>query len=221
MARSRTLNVGNLLVVVLLAALAASLWVPHATARRVARIEGHAAHLARMLLQTARDAMPLDLSSAAAADALVEELRRRCLAAGHPPTTLPSRTAAPRADDGAPLPALCLQAKHYLLLLAETPPDAAAAAASKVRLLETYAWPRLDGAGHSAFFFAEEASEDSDALRTLALFSRNLDQGYAGLERAPQPGSARPRDVFRAGDYRGLDDQRWLPLEPPQKNSNR
>jgi hypothetical protein len=199
----RSLNLGRLLVWTGIAGLLVSFWVPWGVAQRTARTEDRADRLALLLLQTATPMQPL----AGADDATLATLLAR--------TQLLASSRGlfaedlERIDESPPPGALATFAnKHYLFQLAFSPPTNPRQLSSSSSLplpLELMAWPREpNGPAHAAFFCSEVAEP---------AFSRNLQQGYVGLDRRPAPGSGYPRDEARAGQdcaYRDAVDERWL-----------
>lgn len=198
--RSGLVNPANWYLIVGLALLTGSVWVPLLAAQRTARIEGRAEQIVALLAEAARD-WPDALTRA---DLPIVLARFRALAA---------RRGGPFVEDleliEPPLPdtLLCLRNKHYLFHLAESPPDGKEIVGrDTVPAYEVMAWPEsLVGPAHSAFFRADNA---------LPAYTRNLGAGFVGT------GKDRPvpsRSHMRQGatpesslSYRSYDDERWI-----------
>ncbi len=215
----RTLNPGNVLVLVGVAALGLSFWLPHLTAARMFEKEQRAESLARRLCEAARSTPDLDLASPQAQREILARIGGRRLQPLEPPGPLRGK-------------ALLFGTKHYYLMLTRTPPETKADntppvtiphqepapeaawrwpwrfAASTTQLpFEVYAWPAtLIGPGIAVFFHPSDAPP---------AFCRNLDHTYHGLAKYPLPGKARKQNEGRQRRgmlkwYRGFDDARWL-----------
>ncbi len=188
--RLRTLNLGNTLLLLGCVVLGVTLWVPYATAARVARIERRAEAAARAVCGAATELAPFDLATPDLAASLLERTEGHDLEVDEEASIAGQR--------------LVFGAKHYRIALLPSPEDEAAP--DEPPAFEVYAWPRsyLD-AGRSVFFFPS---------RGLPAFSRNLQAGYAGLDPVPAAGCGHPLDHKPAPGqwYRGTDDERWLAL---------
>jgi len=194
-------NVGNLLVALGIVALALSLWVPHATAKRVARIEGRAEDITKLLADILReDAIAIETDGAA--DRIIQGARDR----GMPWPLEPRRS--PVKQPGAPA-RIDLVGKHYCYRITREPQTRATLDTPPAAMpLEVYGWPRsVLGPARTVFFFAADQR---------ASYTRNLGAGYTGWGRAPQPGAGAPREDTPWGEsYRGSDDERWIALPGP------
>jgi hypothetical protein len=203
----RNLNLGRLLVWAGIAGLLVSFWVPWAVAQRTARTEDRADRLSLVLLQTAAPMQPLEGADAATLSTLLA--RAKSLAS----TRSVYGDDLERVEENPPPGVLVTFAnKHYLFQLAFSPPANARQPSTPTLPLplELMAWPREpNGPAHAAFFCSEIAEP---------AFSRNLQQGYVGLDRRPLPGNSYPRDEARAGQvraYRDAVDERWLLRRKP------
>lgn len=227
---ARTFNVGNVLVLVGIAALVVSLRLPYAMANRVARVESRAAELGRLLLSIALERPTLDLADPKSFQDVAATFAERWLGRRQPRSTAPRPVRV--GEHG-----LLFEGKHYLFLLTRTPREIAGVGPNEPPPFEVYAWPRsTTSAGEEVFFFPGD-TQGSKTPASRAARTRNLHRGYSGLERAPFPGAGRPRTSLykkRGQDwYRGRDDERWILLPEPagvsarsgagpnQKNSKR
>lgn len=180
--------------------LAFSLWLPWLGASRTTRVEKRADGLAEALLEAARGFVsPLD---EAERQAVMARFIREAACRGERVKDL-ERAEIP--GDGI---ALCLINKHYAFQLAESPPQPKQRPGVKtIPAWEVIAWPLGSvGPGHSAFFYAENASR---------AYSRNLRSSYAGFasKRFPLPGAGhrRPGEAGkRPWQYPGNDNGRWI-----------
>ncbi|MCR9247036.1 MAG: hypothetical protein NXI31_18540 [bacterium] len=179
--------------------IALSLWAPYATARRTTRVEQRADGIARLLLEAIHD-WPFALTPD---DALVALARFHQHAACERIYVTDLEIVEP------PLPGtlLVLQNKHYVFHLAESPPDRRETPSpGALPNYEVMAWPRnATGPAHSVYFHPDNA---------LPAYTRNLAQGYRGLEpkHRPKPGCAHRRQALWewTTSYYGQDDGRWI-----------
>jgi hypothetical protein len=78
---------------------------------------------------------------------------------------------------------------------------------------EVHAWPAGNlGAGYTAFYVPE---------RGIAAYTRNKSAKYQGTRRAPRAGDGQPRASGAKKNesdrsYRSANDERWIPLPPPE-----
>jgi hypothetical protein len=182
-----------------LALIAASLWLPWATAARTARVEMRADRLCELLHRAGRSLAP----EAAPAD--VDHVWARFLALAQADGVFFADVERIDPLEGT---LLAFTNKHYAFQLAHTPLDGVPSEApprSHELALEALAWPRnAVGPGHAVYF------QPDDAPRA---YTRNLTNGYVGLgEDRPRPGAARrgrsPFDTTRS--YRSASDERWI-----------
>lgn len=181
------------------AMLGATLWVPWFTAERTARIERRADAIAELLLAAARD---FD-GAIDEADAQIVHARFLRLALRDQLHTADLEVHEP------PLPGtvLTMVNKHYGFHLAVSPLEANVIAGRGTQpAREVMAWPLTStGPGHCAFFHPDDAPR---------AYSRNLAAGYAGLgSRRPIPGRShrRPHGLAEVTSYyRSFDDERWI-----------
>jgi hypothetical protein len=182
-----------------IALIAASLWLPWATAARTARVEMRADRLCELLHRAGRSLAP------AATPADVEHVWACFLALAGADGVFLADVERIDAPDGT---LLAFTNKHYAFHLAHSPVDDLPAASPVVPAelpLEALAWPRTAvGPGHAVWF------QPDDAPRA---YTRNLTNGYVGLgERRPRPGAAhRGKSPFAtARSYRSASDERWI-----------
>jgi hypothetical protein len=178
--------------------LAASIWVPFATADRTARVELRADRICQSLLATVRSfgqqIEPGDL------DIVHARFLRQALADG-------AFVADLERVDPAPGTLLMLRSKHYAFHLAVSAPDAKATVGDGTEpACEVAAWPlAANGPAHTAFFLPDGAPR---------AFTRNLAAGYVGTEERRLMPSRAHRAPGAANEsphaYRGYDDERWL-----------
>lgn len=192
----RGLNLGNVLVLLGIAGLVTTFFVPSWSASRVARVEQRAQETAEVLHEIAASIGTADPT--AELPAIADRLRARCSEIGQPDSDLPELEpdAGPTATFGN---------RHYLFrIVRRPPPPGAEPEAAEEQPLEVYAWPRTTlPPGKTVFYFPVEGR---------AAFTRNLSAGYAGLSRAPPPGAGVPRDEPDEDSYRSRDDERWILL---------
>jgi hypothetical protein len=193
----------------LMAALALSVWVPIGSANRTARAESRGEQLARIVLEEAVLLMPEDLRDPSFPGMLLGRVVAAALRDGVFVEDL-------ELLDKGRLDAVTLANKHYCIQLrwsataddrANSPHD------GRVPALESLAWP-LDPAGpaHAAFFFPEDAEP---------AYTRNLSAGYVGVEPDHWPKPAQAHRRHDGGNqiwhYRGFDDERWLLIDRPKR----
>lgn len=197
--RSKWADPARWYLLVGVALLATSIWVPFLTAERTARTEQRADQIAAALLQAVNEQVfPLDDETLP-----IVLARCYCLAASDG-----QFVGDLEPIDEAPADVLlCLQNKHYLFHLAVSPPDQAAVPGrGTVPSYEVMAWPRERiGPAHSAFFYPDNA---------LRAYSRNLAASHYGMRRRPAPGTnhRRAETLLVGRSYRSADDERWIPF---------
>ncbi len=181
-----------------IALLGVSAYVPFATAARTARLELRADQVATTLLEATLD-RPLGIGPSDVPNVLA---RFHALA---------RRDGVHVADLEVVEPPLAgtlltLRSNHYAFHLAVSAPEIPSAHRDARDAYEVVAWPLAAiGPAHSAFFLPD------DSLRS---YSRNLYRGYHGFDDArPLPGRHHRRrsalfDLPKA--YRSRDDERWL-----------
>lgn len=210
--RSKLPSVANLLLLLGLAALILSFFVPSITAERVARIERRGLAISRNLLLVALQMEPLQLSDQDSVRALITTLRETCANQGLPSSNLP--VLAEDLEITEP-DRIYLISKHYRFLLGREPQAVVSAPVFVLvperRPLEVYAWPRDQfAAASSAFYWPEQG---------WPAYSRNLVARYRGRDPMPKPGAAKPPGgtVAVPGDRRGYrgqgNNERWLALD--------
>lgn len=196
--RSQWADPARWYVLIGVAMLVASIWVPFLTAQRTARTEQRADAIAAALLAVVDEHVePID---AAAGPVVFARCLRLALCEGAYVGDLEQVEAPPDV-------LLCLQNKHYLFHLAISPPDQAAVVGhGTVPSYEVMAWPRERlGPAHTAFFYPDDA---------LRVYSRNLAANHFGLGRQrPRPGTnhRRTSSQIATDAYRSVDDERWIP----------
>src|SRR5436190_3151790 len=173
--RSRWFNPATWYTAIGIGLLAASLWMPWASALRTARIEERADQIAEALIHATRGAPPPDDAAS------LETLFARFLALAESRSLF----VADLERHDPPEDALLLMTnKHYAFQLAASPPaepERGRIGRDTVPALEVVAWPLSRvGAAHCAFFHPGNAPR---------AYSRNLAAGYAGTgNRRPAPG---------------------------------
>ena len=181
------------------ALIAASLWLPWATAARTARVEMRADRIAALLAEAGRSLPP----DAGPADVDHVWARLQALAAADGVFFADVERIEP------PLPGtlIAFTNKHYAFHLARSPlpgPEPVAVDVDELAL-EALAWPRDEiGPGHAVYFHPDDAPR---------AYTRNLTGGVAGLgDKRPEPGSAhRVRTLFETPwSYRSAADERWI-----------
>ncbi|MCY2956805.1 MAG: hypothetical protein NT107_07205 [Planctomycetota bacterium] len=200
----RRISPAALVIWLLLALLALSVWIPITSGRRTARAEGRGEAITGILLAVAEEMQPIDFSDRG----LPYLLFGRVIASGISlgvfvddllPATFESKNA------------VTLINKHYCFQLRWSEPadqQAIAMHDDKVPPLEALGWPLENtGPAHAAFFAPEDAE---------ASYSRNLVADYVGTESKywPIPGQQhrRPDASSQPSHYRSFDDERWLLL---------
>ncbi len=197
--RSRFGNPSTWYLILGVAMIGVTLWLPWLAATRTVRIEGRAARIAELLLAAATPlSWPLDADD-------IEHMHGRMVALLNADGVF--------VGDLEPLPELPAgvlylgQNKHYAFQLAVSPPDSRTKAGPDTRpALEVLAWPlENSGPGHCAWFVAENAPR---------AYTRNLAADYHGLQQhRPRPGSAQRVPGTGAGvvsAYRAAQDERWI-----------
>lgn len=189
-----------------LAALAVTLYLVVAGARRTARTEERGDRLADTLMTAGVAMMPIDWTSPWQR----AHLEARLLMLGASSGIFLDDV---EVDPPSVAREFRLHNKHYAVVLrpsprTEPPPDVASDAIDPI---ESLAWPRDSlGPGHAVFFYPGDAEP---------AYTRNLLHGYADDHetRRPVAGfSHRRNDPHRRPwDYRGLDDERWLLIDRP------
>lgn len=227
-----TLNVGNLLVILGLGALAASFWLPYGTADRVHRIETRASVFAAKMFEVISARQEAPWQDTAAAQAFAAEVNEQ-LDLKDPTGSLylESRLAPDRLRGTA----WWLEGKHYLYMVTSTPgghlelddqeidrpgakdkPPGAdhppardlsttqkqATPKTRSRAIEVYAWPKDEVKGATTVFYYRTSSGGA--------FQRNLSKRYLGPAAFPEPGDGYPHHpTTDANIYYGYDDERW------------
>lgn len=203
--RSRWPNLMNILLLVTTGVLVANLFVPTWTAERVARVEGRAMAIARVLAEAAQQAGPDFDPAAEDAHALLAGTLDPLLAE----LGLPDSSTPQVRDPLEQAAGVLFENKHYFFLLTR----------DEERGDEVYAWPTAhSNAAHTVFCFPEGE---------FPVYTRNLTANYAGRGRPPGPGDGRRRlpeleegqeptpEEELPRQYRGRYDERWLVFEPP------
>lgn len=192
-------NPANWYLLVGMALIALSLWVPWLAAARSARVEQRAERIAGLLLQAASN-MPLPPLDDP--EHVCSRFWALALADGVFVSDLE------RIDPAPPDVLLAFTNKHYAFQLAASPPDPLAIVGKDtVPALEVLAWPlSITGPAHSAYLHAENAPR---------AYTRNLNGSLVGLtDRRPLPGVGQRRaaaNPFDTGEsYRSVTDERWI-----------
>lgn len=218
---SRTLNLGNLCVVLGVGLLCFGFYLPYATGGRVHRIEERAIRVARTLLDLARKNPALQLTDSDARRGLVAELNAAL------DLEDPGSSLYIHLEDGIPArqqDSICLRTKHYLFCLTRTPArylegyneivspgrdeqgkpvQKTNKSALPARPFEVYAWPWGKHDGVQAVFFFHATERPS--------YHRNLSSIYLGKDKPPRPGVAFENNAGQdLVSYRGHDNERWI-----------
>ncbi len=212
----RTLNLGNILLLVGLCALAASLWLPYATASRTKRIETRALDTVVQLADLVKKEPNLNLQDQQAYSRIGQALNK-ALGVSDQKSSLYVHMEEPL--NGLHGQSFLFKDKHFLYLVLQAPPEEEKDEEgdegednpdkSPTTVHETYAWPssRL-GSSRTTFYFNTTG---------MAAFSRNLDGDYLGRKKRPKPGGGTANDKIQdsGGEqwYRGKDDNRWIVLK--------
>ncbi len=186
-------NVTNCLLLAGAAGLVAVFRLPYAVGGEIALLERDALAIVRSIVAMGQ-AGAATLGTAADGgerSALIAKLHERCRLEGVLEVDLPQVLAqAPTT--------ITLGSADYLFLMASVaPPEASHGAPADI---EAWAWPRSPNARARTVFCAGPAG---------VLFTRNLTHRYRGLDRAPEPGTARPRKRDAQHEYWGADGQYW------------
>lgn len=188
-------NVTNCLLLAGTAGLVAVFRLPYAVGGEIALLERDALAITRSIVAMGQEGAA---ALGVAADggepgALIAKLHERCKLEGVLQVDLPQILAqAPTT--------ITLGTTDYLFLMASVaPPDAPLDAPAEI---EAWAWPRSPNARARTVFCASAGG---------VLFTRNLTHRYRGLDRPPEPGTARPRKRDAGVEYWGADGQYWRP----------
>ncbi|MBL8752792.1 MAG: hypothetical protein JNK15_05780, partial [Planctomycetes bacterium] len=156
--------------------IAATLWLPWASAARSVRIEGRAARIAELMLATVQ---PLPLPQTAAE---LDHLQARLDLVLHADGVFVGDLV--QQPDPPPGVVAWFANKHYAFQIAVSPPDARETPGrGSEPAYEVLAWPlEPTGPAHSAWLFAENAPK---------AYTRNLAADYHGFgSERPLPGAA-------------------------------
>lgn len=219
-ANLRSVNLGNVLLLVGVGVLGFSIWLPYLSAERTYRLEDRADRYCAKLCEIVRSMPRLNFQDPELHEQILSRLQSNRLTPVKPPAALAGK-------------AFFFESKHYLFMVTHTPPERLSEPIeprtvvpmspcpgsewrwpwrferdSQPLPFEIYAWPAsITSPARTAFFYPSD---------TTPKFCHNLDPTYLGLESFPQPGNARRKldagrgrtGVLRA--YRGFDGARWL-----------
>lgn len=192
------INVTNCLLLAGAAGLFAVFRLPYVVGGEIALMERDALAIVRAIVAERAEcsaALQAPATSPVRATALLK-LHERCRLLGVLEPDLPQVLA--EAKD-----TMTLASRDYLFLMAQVAAPASAAgdaAPPPAPGIEAWAWPRSPVARARTAFCA---------LPSGVVFTRNLTHRYRGLDRVPEPGTARPRKADAGDEYWGLDGQYW------------